>query len=197
MRMAKNPSLTALRRRPSHARPASAVASTDSHGSDGEHLRSDKASLRSCNDTLRSLLRSAVRRHRAEALSVLRGMLAPDSSCRPDSNTCAIVFSSWSKQSLPLDNEALGLLVQMANMGFFPTDAFHFTQLVNKLCRSGATSAAWDFLHAVKDAGGAVETPACNALLTGLATARDFARMNLLFSEMKGMGVRPNVANEK
>ncbi|KAG6523422.1 hypothetical protein ZIOFF_013279 [Zingiber officinale] len=59
--------------------------------------------------------------------------------------------------------------------------------------RGGATSGAWDFFHAVKDAGGSIEAPVCNALLTGLAAIQDFTRMNLLFSEMKVLGVRPIV----
>ncbi|KAG6527235.1 hypothetical protein ZIOFF_009330 [Zingiber officinale] len=58
--------------------------------------------------------------------------------------------------------------------------------------RTGAAG-AWHFFHAVKDAGGSIEAPVCNALLTGLAAIRDFTRMNLLFSEMKVLGVRPIV----
>ncbi|KAG6484221.1 hypothetical protein ZIOFF_061016 [Zingiber officinale] len=202
----KNPCfrLTALPR--SHASPSSTTAATTDVDCDGGvgtrsylmHLLTDKpshnASLGYLNYQLRSLLGSASPGRLSTALSILRGMLSPDSTSPPDAATGPIVFSGLAKHSHPLNDESLSILVKMAKMGFFPPDAFVFTQLISKLCRSGATSAAWDFFHAVKDAGGSIEAPVCDALFTGLAAIRDFPRMNLLFSELKGLGVRPDVA---
>ncbi|XP_074592608.1 uncharacterized protein LOC141848474 [Curcuma longa] len=205
MKLVKNPCLrlTALRRL--HAASSStavAPADVDCDGgvgtrSDVKHLLTEKpshnASLRHLNYQLRSLLGSASPASFSAALSILRGMLSPDSTSPPDAATRSIVFSGLAKRSQPLNEESLALLVEMAKMGFFPHDAIMFRQFINKLCRGGATSGAWDFFHAVKDAGGSIEATVCDTLLTGLAAIRDFARMNLLFSEMKGLGVRPSV----
>lgn len=205
MKLVKNPCLrsTALRRRRLRAAfssTAAAATDVDCDGgvgtrSDAKHLLTEKPShsLRHLNYQLRSLLGSASPGCLSAALSILRGMLSPDSTYPPDAATRSIVFSGLARRSQPVNEDSLALLVKMAKMGFFPPDAVMFTQLINNLCRGGATSGAWDFFHAVKDAGGSIEAPVCNALLTGLAAIRDFARMNLLFSEMKGLGVRPNV----
>ncbi|KAG6523515.1 pentatricopeptide repeat-containing protein At3g61520, mitochondrial-like [Zingiber officinale] len=205
MKLVKNPCLrlTALLRCLAFSSsPAAASIAVDcecgvGNRCDVNHLLTEKpshnASLRHLNYQLRSLLGSVSPGGLSAALSILRGMLSPDSVSPPDAATRSIVFSCLAKRSHPLNEESLALLVKMAKMGFFPSDAFLFTQLINKLCRCGATSGAWDFFHAVKDAGGSIEAPVCNALLTGLATIRDFGRMNLLFSEMKGLGVRPSI----
>ncbi|KAG6527346.1 hypothetical protein ZIOFF_009445 [Zingiber officinale] len=205
MKTVKNPCLrlTSLcRRQASSSSTAAASTDVDCDGgvgtrSDGKHLLTDKpshnASLRHLNDQLRSLLDSASPGRLSATLWVLGGMLSPDSASPPDATTRSIVFSGLAKRSQPLSEESLALLVEMAKMGFFPPDAFVFTQLISKLCRGGATSGAWDYFHAVKDAGGSIEAPVFNALLIGLAAIRDVARMNLLFSEMKDLGVRPHV----
>ncbi|KAG6523516.1 hypothetical protein ZIOFF_013377 [Zingiber officinale] len=205
MKTVKNPCLrlTSLcRRHASSSSTAAASTDVDCDGgvgtrSDGKHLLTDKpshnASLRHLNDQLRSLLDSASPGRLSATLWILGGMLSPDSASPPDAATRSIVFSSLAKRSQPLSEESLALLVEMAKMGFFPPDAFVFTQLISKLCRGGATSGAWDYFHAVKDAGGSIEAPVFNALLIGLAAIRDVARMNLLFSEMKDLGVRPHV----
>ncbi|XP_072967496.1 uncharacterized protein [Typha angustifolia] len=136
-----------------------------------------------CEILLRSLISSSDTGHRAETISRLRS----------EPTTCSAIFSAVSDRARPLDNDTVDLLFDLAKNRIFPSNSFHFTQLTNKLCYNGFVSKAWDFLHAVNDAGGAIETSACNALLAGLARDRDFSRMNKLFSEMKDMGVRPNV----
>ncbi|KAG6523430.1 pentatricopeptide repeat-containing protein At3g61520, mitochondrial-like [Zingiber officinale] len=202
MKLVKNPCLrlTALRR--CHAASSStAAAATDFDCDGGVGTRSDvkhqkpssNASPRHLKYQLYSLLGSASPGRLSAALSIVRGMLPPDSTSPPDAATRSIVFSGLAKRSQPLNEESLALLVEMAKMGLFPHDAILFSQFITKLCRCGATSGAWDFFHAVKDAGGSFEASVCNALLTGLAAIQDFTRMNLLFSEMKGLGVRPNV----
>ncbi|XP_042456081.1 pentatricopeptide repeat-containing protein At3g61520, mitochondrial-like [Zingiber officinale] len=202
MKLVKNPCLrlTALRR--CHTASSSTdAAATDFDCDGGVGTRSDvkhqkpssNASPRHLKYQLYSLLGSTSPGRLSAALSILRGMLPPDSTSPPDAATRSIVFSGLAKRSHPLNEESLALLVEMAKMGLFPHDAILFTQFITKLCRCGATSGAWDFFHAVKDAGGSIEAPVCNALLTGLAAIQDFARMNLLFSEMKSFGVRPDV----
>ncbi|KAG6523431.1 hypothetical protein ZIOFF_013288 [Zingiber officinale] len=202
MKLVKNPclSVTALRR--CHAASYStAAAATDFDCDGGVGTRSDvkhqkpssNASPRLLKYLLYSLLGSASPGRLSAALSILRGMLPPNSTSPPDAATRSIVFSGLAKRSQPLNEESLAHLVEMAKMGLFPHDAILFTQFITKLCRCGATSGAWEFFHAVKDAGGSIEAPVCNALLTGLAAIQDFARMNLLFSEMKSFGVRPDV----
>ncbi|KAG6527245.1 pentatricopeptide repeat-containing protein At3g61520, mitochondrial-like [Zingiber officinale] len=202
MKLVKNPCLplTALRRCHT-ASSTTAAAATDFDCDGGGGSRSDvkhqkpssNASPRHLKYQLYSLLGSASPGRLSAALSILRGMLLPDSTSPPDAVTRSIVFSCLAKRSQPLNEESLALLVEMAKMGLFPHDAILFSQFITKLCRCGATSGAWDFFHAVKDAGGSFEASVCNALLTGLAAIQDFTRMNLLFSEMKGLGVRPDV----
>ncbi|KAG6527252.1 hypothetical protein ZIOFF_009347 [Zingiber officinale] len=163
-------------------------------GSDVKHQKpSSNASPRLLKYLLYSLLGSASPGRLSAALSILRGMLPPNSTSPPDAATRSIVFSGLAKRSQPLNEDSLALLVDMAKMGLFSHDAILFTQFITKLCRCGATSGAWEFFHTVKDAGGSIEAPVCNALLTGLAAIQDFARMNLLFLEMKSFGVRPDV----
>ncbi|KAG6527345.1 pentatricopeptide repeat-containing protein At3g61520, mitochondrial-like [Zingiber officinale] len=200
MKLVKNPCLRLMALRLRHAASSSTAVYCDGGvgtRSDVKHLLTEKpshnASLRHPNYQLRSLLGSASPGRLSAALSILRGMLSPDSASPPNAATRSIVFTSLTTRSQPLDEESLALLVEIAKMGFFPHDAILFTQFIDKLCRGGATSGAWDFFHAVKDAGGSIEAPVCNALLTGLATIRDFGRMNLLFSEMKSLGVRPSI----
>ncbi|KAG0480646.1 hypothetical protein HPP92_011504 [Vanilla planifolia] len=142
-----------------------------------------------CNHVLSSILRSPNSNHRADALSLLGDMLSPDSPCPPDSSTCSILFLALSRGSQPADDEMLRIVVKMAkNYGIFPTDTSQFTKVVVGLCRAGRTAMAWDLVHAINNAGGAVKTPVWNSLLTGLSKDRDTSRMKLVLSAMEAYG---------
>ncbi|XP_031485862.1 pentatricopeptide repeat-containing protein At5g28460-like [Nymphaea colorata] len=121
------------------------------------------------------------------ALELIHEMLC---DCAPNYVTFSIVFSGLLKKSRPLD--ALRLAEKMASHGVFP-DAIHLTQLISKLCNIGERRKAWIALHAVMDKGGKVHVPSFNALLAGLGRDCDFSKMNLLLSEMKKLGVEPNI----
>ncbi|CAN6468583.1 unnamed protein product [Victoria cruziana] len=110
--------------------------------------------------------------------------------CAPNYVSFSIVFSGLLKKDRSLD--AFLLTVKMASYGLFP-DAVHLTQLISKLCNIGERGKAWDALHAVMDGGGKVDVPSFNALLAGLGRDCDFSKMNLLLSEMKKLGVEPNI----
>ncbi|KAG6523432.1 hypothetical protein ZIOFF_013289 [Zingiber officinale] len=154
MKLVKNPCLrlTALRR--CHTASSSTdAAATDFNCDGGVGTRSDvkhqkpssNASPHHLKYQLYSLLGSTSPGRLSAALSMLRGMLPPDSTSPPDAATRSIVFSGLAKRSQPLNEESLALLVEMAKMGLFPHDAILFTQFITKLCRCGATSGAWDF----------------------------------------------------
>ncbi|KMZ58975.1 hypothetical protein ZOSMA_71G00490 [Zostera marina] len=95
-------------------------------------------------------------------------------------------------ESQVIDDEAADVLMEIVESGVFPASSTYNCHLITKLCQSGFVGKAWDFFHAVKRGGGLIETVCCNALLTGLFKNKDFAKMNLLFSEMKDWDMRPN-----
>uniref|UniRef100_A0A1D1XZY5 Pentatricopeptide repeat-containing protein At3g61520, mitochondrial n=1 Tax=Anthurium amnicola TaxID=1678845 RepID=A0A1D1XZY5_9ARAE len=160
-------------------------------------IRGLKPSLRRttvCNGVLRVLFGSSDSRYRREAVVLGREMMSnPHPRCRPDSATGSIVFSALSTRKQGMDDDTVALVIEMAERGLFPLDDVQFSQLINKLCWSRYTDGAWNFLHAVKKAGGVVGAPPCNSLLAALAREGDFQRMNTLFAEMEHMGTRHNV----
>ncbi|MQL95996.1 hypothetical protein Taro_028668 [Colocasia esculenta] len=160
-------------------------------------VRSLKASLRRasiCNGVLRLLFDANDSRYRAEAFALVREMLrSPHPRCRADSDTGSIVYSTLLRRNKLVDEEAVALVIEMAEHRIFPSDDAQLSQLINKLCWSRQTDGACNFLQAVRNAGGVVGASPWNSLLSGLSRVGDVQRMNILFAEMEEMGHHRNV----
>ncbi|XP_068645029.1 pentatricopeptide repeat-containing protein At3g61520, mitochondrial-like [Aristolochia californica] len=153
------------------------------------------------NDILEALLlshSSSGSHYHSHAADLVREMLQhPESKCRPNHVTCSILFSAFLKEknggSNPNDVIVIDLLLEVAKMCQAFPNSVQLTQLINKLCRSGNTTKAWNVLHAMKDMGRPIHVPSFNTLLTGLGRTSDFKMMNQLLVEMRDMGVKPSV----
>lgn len=161
-------------------------------------LRHLKPSLRRtgiCNGVLRLLFAAgdSDSDRRREAINLASSMIRnTNPRCGPDSATASIIYSALLTRNSAIDDKSVAQAIEIAEQGLFPADDAQFSQIINTLCRSRRTDAAWDFLHAVKRAGGPVGAPACNSLLSGLAREEAFCRMDMLFAEMEEMGTHRN-----
>ncbi|CAK9148117.1 unnamed protein product [Ilex paraguariensis] len=118
------------------------------------------------------------------------------SECPPNERTMDIVLAgllkrNWSGRRVS-EEEIVGLVLKLGEHCVFPNNVW-LSQLITRLCRSGKSNKAWEFLHDVRRLGGSVEAASCNALLTGLGREHDYVRMNMLLKEMKEQKIQPDV----
>ncbi|XP_078431979.1 uncharacterized protein LOC144703636 [Wolffia australiana] len=141
-----------------------------------------------CNTVLRRIQNSG------EAVDLVKMMIGNKvhPRCGPDPATASIVYSALVTRNPTVDDESAAGAVDLARGGLFPPGEAEFCRIIAKFCRSRRAGAAWDFLYAVKRAGGTVTAPVFNSLLSGLARDGDFPRMDELFSEMEQMGIHQN-----
>ncbi|CAK9156717.1 unnamed protein product [Ilex paraguariensis] len=158
-----------------------------------KELDPDRRNIHVRNTVIDVLLRSG---GVDEAVKVLDEMLDRESKYPPNERTLDIVLAgmlkwNWSGRSVS-EEEIVGLVLKLGEHGVFPNNVW-LSQLTTRLCRSGKSNKAWEFLYDVRRLGGAVEAASCNALLTGLGREHDFVRMNMLLREMKEEKIQPNV----
>ncbi|KMZ58971.1 hypothetical protein ZOSMA_71G00450 [Zostera marina] len=125
--------------------------------------------------------------------TAIRAIIQREPKCRRnfESSGSAVYYGLLIKGEI-IDKESTDVLIEIAEAGVFPSVPVQLGQLITKLCKSKFVGKAWDFFHIVKRGGCLVGTSCCNALLTGLHETKDFAKMNLLFSEMKDWGMQPD-----
>ncbi|KAJ3695154.1 hypothetical protein LUZ60_000531 [Juncus effusus] len=132
-----------------------------------------------------------LRRFSTTSAASLRSLL---SSPNPSHQTQAL--SLLSLQPRLLSPVSAQLLINLAETGSlsFPTNISQLTHIAINLSRHVGPTKALEFLRAVRKHGGVVfETRVFNSILNGFAREKDYDRMNQLLSEMKQMGVKPDV----
>ncbi|KAF9613400.1 hypothetical protein IFM89_008230 [Coptis chinensis] len=145
-----------------------------------------------CNTFLDFLLKAG---RGVDGRKVLDEMLVKGSTFPPNDLTGFMFFDGLARRGkfvLPVKwEEVIGLVTKFGEHGVFP-DALVLHKLITRLGRSGNVEHAWDLVHVLMKMSAPLEASCFNALLTGLGLESQFEKMNLLVSEMKEKGIKPD-----